>query len=183
MTGLPAVNFIATMKHATLLCIAAALVMAPAAYAQTPTTTAAPQQPPARRIEAALAKEAVEAAIAACTAQNLKISAAVSDAAGLPVYVYVPDDVRNGTGDVAIRKNLTMSITGKPASETAALAAADPAIEAKLVANPRTVRFPGGVPLKAGDEIVGFIAGSGATGAQDEACAKAGAEKIASHIK
>src|SRR5262245_4926269 len=167
----------------------ASLIIAGAASAQTPTTPAAPgaaQQPPpppARRIEAALAKEAVEAAIAACTAQNLKISAAVSDAAGLPVYVFVPDGVRNGTGDTAIRKNLTMSITGKPASETAALAAADPALEAKLVANPRTVRFPGGVPLKAGDTIVGFIAGSGATGAKDEPCAKVGAEKIAARIK
>lgn len=171
----------------TLIAGFAPLVLAAAAFAQTPTTTpATPQQPPpppARRIEAALAKEAVEAAIAACTAQNLKISAAVSDAAGLPVYVYVPDGVRNGTGDTAIRKNITMAITGKPASETAALAAADPALEAKLVANPRTVRFPGGVPLKAGDEIVGFISGSGATGAQDEACAKVGAEKIASRIK
>lgn len=178
------------MKNALVYGIAASLLLVPAALAQTPTapttaapTTAAPPQPPARRIEAALAKEAVEAAIAACTAQNLKISAVVSDAAGLPVYVLVPDGVRNGTGDTAIRKNLTMAITGKPASETAALAAADPALEAKLVANPRTVRFPGGVPLKAGDTIVGFISGSGATGAQDEACAKAGAEKIASRIK
>ncbi len=178
------------MKKALVLGLSAALFIASPAVAQTPaapattpaTTTAAPQ-PPARRIEAALAKEAVEAAIAACTAQNLKISAAVSDAAGLPVYLFVPDGVRNGTGDIAIRKNLTMSITGKAASETAALAAADPALEAKLVANPRTVRFPGGVPLKAGDTIVGFIAGSGATGAQDEACAKAGAEKIAARIK
>src|SRR5262245_49263223 len=99
----------------------ASAAIASSAWAQAPaapTTPAAPPQPPARRIEAALAKEAVEAAIAACTAQNLKISAAVSDAAGLPVYVFVPDGVRNGTGDTAIRKNLTMSITGKPASET-----------------------------------------------------------------
>jgi uncharacterized protein GlcG (DUF336 family) len=167
----------------------APLIIAGAAFAQTPQAPPAgggpaqPPPPPARRIEAALEKEAVEAAIAACTAQNLKISAVVSDAAGMPVYVFVPDGVRNGTGDTAIRKNLTMAITGKPASETAALAAADPALEAKLVANPRTVRFPGGVSLKAGDTIVGFISGSGATGAQDEACAKAGAEKIAARIK
>lgn len=178
------------MKSIAVLSLVAATLVAPVlvaapALAQTPpaATPAAPPAPPARRIEAALAKEAVEAAIAACTAQNLKISAVVSDAAGLPVYVFVPDGVRNGTGDTAIRKNITMAITGKPASETAALAAADPALEAKLVANPRTVRFPGGVPLKAGDTIVGFIAGSGATGAQDEACAKAGADKIASRIK
>ena len=105
------------------------------------------------------------------------------DAGGNPIYVFVPDGVRNGTGDVAIRKGVTMSITGKAASETQALAAADPALEAKLAGNPRTVRFPGGVPMKAGDTIVGFIAASGATGAQDEVCAKAGADKIAARIK
>jgi uncharacterized protein GlcG (DUF336 family) len=168
---------------ASLLIASAAVAQTPAAPATTPATAPAAPQPPARRIEAALAKEAVEAAIAACTAQNLKISAAVVDAAGFPVYVYVPDGVRNGTGDIAIRKGITMMITGKNASETAALAAADPALETKLVANPRTVRFPGGVVLKAGDAIVGAIAASGVTGAQDEACAKAGAEKIAARIK
>jgi uncharacterized protein GlcG (DUF336 family) len=174
------------LKHILISGLLASLIV-PAALAQTPPAApgapATPPPPPARRIESALAKEAVEHAIATCLSQNLKISAAVSDAAGLPVYVFVPDGVRNGTGDTAIRKNLTMSITGKPASQTAALSAADPALEAKLVANPRTVRFPGGVPLMAGNEIAGFIAGSGATGAQDEECAKAGAAKIASRIK
>lgn len=178
--------FIRIMKNILISGLLAPLVLSSVAMAQTPaapTTPATPPPPPARRIEAALAKEAVEATIAACTAQNLKVSAVVSDAAGLPVYLYVPDGVRNGTGDTATRKNLTMAITGKPASETQALAAADPALEAKLVANPRTVRFPGGVPLKAGDTIVGFLSASGATGAQDEACAKEGAAKIASRIK
>lgn len=172
------------MKRLVTAAIAATITLATPAFSQTPPAApTTPPPPPARRIEASLAKEAVEAAIAACAAQNLKISAVVSDAAGLPVYLFVPDGVRNGTGDTAIRKNLTMAITGKPASETVALAAADPELEAKLVANPRTVRFPGGVPLKVDDIIVGFISGSGATGAQDEACAKAGADKIAARIK
>jgi uncharacterized protein GlcG (DUF336 family) len=170
------------MTKALRLFIAAPLLAA-VANAQAPTTPAAPQTPPPRRIEAALAREAVEAAIAHCATQNLKVSAAVVDAGGNPIYVFVPDGVRNGTGDVAIRKGVTMSITGKAASETQALAAADAALEAKLAGNPRTVRFPGGVPLKAGDTIVGFIAASGATGAQDEVCAKAGADKIAARIK
>lgn len=173
------------MKKIPFLVLAPVL-LATTAWSQAPATPAAsatPPPPPARRIDAALAKEAVDATIAACTAQNLKVSAAVSDAAGLPVYVFVPDGTRPQTGDTAIRKNITMSITGKPASETQALAAADPAIEAKLAANPRTVRFAGGVPLKAGETIVGFLAASGATAAQDEACAKAGAEKIASRVK
>ena len=114
------------MKNTWVSGLAVPFLVTAAFSAQTPapTTPAAQPQPQARRIEAALAKEAVEAAIAACTAQNLKVSAVVSDAAGLPVYVFVPDGIRNGTGDTAIRKNITMSITGKPASETQALAAA-----------------------------------------------------------
>jgi uncharacterized protein GlcG (DUF336 family) len=174
------------MKSTLIAGLAVPLLLATAAMAQPPVATPAPKAPagpPPRRIEAALAKEAVETAIATCAAQNLKISSAVVDAAGNPVYVFVPDGTRNGTGDTAIRKGITIAITGKPASQTAALAAADPALEAKLVANPRTVRFPGGVPLMAGGVFVGAIAGSGATGDQDEACAKAGAEKIAGRIK
>ena len=109
------------MKNTFVLILALPLLVASTVGAQTPAATPAPQQQPqARRIESALAKEAVEAAIAACTAQNLKISAVVSDAAGLPVYLFVPDGTRAGTGDTAIRKNITMSITGKPASETVA---------------------------------------------------------------
>jgi uncharacterized protein GlcG (DUF336 family) len=186
LTGAAGSRSIFFMKNTAFSAFALTFLAAGAVWAQAPAPApgARPAQPPpARRIDSALAKEAVEATIAACTAQNLRVSAAVSDAAGLPVYVFVPDGTRAGTGDTAIRKNITMSITGKPASETAALAAADPALEAKLVANPRIVRFAGGVPLKAGDTIVGFLAASGASAAQDEACATAGAAKIASRIK
>jgi glc operon protein GlcG len=175
------------MKNVMRLCLIASFLMT-VAHAQQPSTPSTPAAggqpaPQPRRIEAALAREAVEAAIAHCAGQNLKVSAAVVDAGGNPIYVFVPDGTSARTGDIAIRKGVTMSITGKAASETAALAAADPALEAKLVANPRTVRFPGGVPMKAGDTIVGFIAASGATGAQDEVCARAGADKIAARIK
>ncbi len=172
--------------HLVVVPLALALV-AGAALAQPPAPAPAPKAPPpppARRIEAALAKEAVEAAIAHCTSQNLRVSAAVSDAAGFPIYVYVPDGTRAQTGDTAVRKNLTIVETGKPASETAALAAANPALEAKLATpGTRLVRFGGGVPIKAGDTLVGAIAASGATAAQDEVCAKAGLDKIAARVK
>ncbi len=168
------------MKSIAIFLLAAALaapVMLAGAAAQSPP---APQP---KRIEAALAKEAVEAAIAQCASEGLKVSAAVVDAAGNPVYVYVPDGVRNGTGDIAVRKGITMTITGKPASETRALIEADADMKAKVEANPRSILFPGGAPLIAGGEMAGAIAVSGATGAQDEACAEAGAGKIAARIR
>jgi uncharacterized protein GlcG (DUF336 family) len=181
LTRMRSLSQVEKMKSIAVFSLAAALagpvMLAGAAGAQNPPA------PLPKRIEAALANEAVEAAIAQCTSEGLKVSAAVVDAAGNPVYVYVPDGVRNGTGDIAIRKGLTMTITGKPASETRGLIESDAAVKAKVEANPRSILFPGGVPLMAGSELAGAIAVSGATGAQDEACAKVGAGKIASRIK
>ena len=163
--------------------LAAATMATMPAFAQQPPAAAPARQPPARRPEIALAREAVDAAIAACVAQNLRVTGAVVDAAGNPLYVYVPDGYSARTGDIAIRKGITVVLTGKPASQTEALAAADPALEAKLVANPRTVRFGGAVPLMVGDTLIGAIATSGASAEQDEACARAGAEKVAARLK
>lgn len=163
--------------------LAAATMATMPAFAQQPPAVGPARQPPARRPEIALAREAVDAAIAACLTQNLKVTGAVVDAAGHPLYVYVPDGHSARTGDIATQKALTVVITGKPASQTEALAAADPALEAKLSANPRTVRFGGAVPLMVGDTLIGAIGASGASAEQDEACARAGAEKVASRLK
>jgi uncharacterized protein GlcG (DUF336 family) len=178
------------MRSTHLVAIPLALVTATAALAQPPAAPPAagrggqPAAPPARRIEAALAREAVEAAIAACAAQSLRVSAAVSDAAGNPIYVFVPDGVGARTGDTAVRKNITVTTTGKAASQTAALAAADPVLEGKLAApGSRLVRFGGAVPIMAGGTLVGAIGASGATAAQDETCAQAGLDKIAARVK
>lgn len=175
------------MKHAVIAFSLAAIVAGAAAAqppAAPPPAAGAPAAPPPRRIDAALAKEAAEAAIAHCTSQSLRVSAAVSDAAGNPVFVLVPDNAGARTGDTAVRKNITITTTGKAASQTAALAAADPALEAKLAApGSRLVRFGGGVPIMAGTTLVGAIAASGATAAQDEVCAQAGLDKIKARVK
>lgn len=178
------------MKFPKACLLAAATAVALPAFAQQPPAAApaaAPARParaaPARRPEIALAREAVDAAIAFCVTQNLRVTGAVVDAAGNPLYVYVPDGYSARTGDIAVQKGITVAITGKPASQTEALIKADPAMAAKVAANPRTVTFGGAVPLMVGDTLIGAIATSGASAEQDEACAKAGAEKVASRLK
>ena len=101
--------------------LAAATMATMPAFAQQPPAAAPARQPPARRPEIALAREAVDAAIAACVAQNLRVTGAVVDAAGNPLYVYVPDGYSARTGDIAIRKGITVVLTGKPATQTEAL--------------------------------------------------------------
>ena len=67
------------------------------------------------------------------------------------------------------------------------------AIAERLLANPASAqlgRLPhvlllgGGLPIKIGNEVVGAIGAGGAPGADlDEACAKAGIDKIADRLK
>jgi uncharacterized protein GlcG (DUF336 family) len=47
----------------------------------------------------------------------------------------------------------------------------------------RIISFPGGIPIFIGDQLVGAIGVSGATGDQDEECAKAGLEAVKDQLK
>jgi uncharacterized protein GlcG (DUF336 family) len=41
----------------------------------------------------------------------------------------------------------------------------------------------GALPIKAGDEVIGAVGVSGAGGEKDEACSKAGIDKVADQLK
>ncbi len=64
-------------------------------------------------------------------------------------------------------------------------AKADPALAAEVKANPKIgFALAGALPLIAGDAQIGAIAVSGGAGpAGDEACAKAGLEKVKTRLK
>jgi uncharacterized protein GlcG (DUF336 family) len=139
--------------------------------------------PPARGPSLDVAIAGVQAAIAACAAQGLKVTAVVADSSGALKAGMVSDGVNAMTARFALGKIATVIDFKKPSSEVAAQAKADPEFAAKLKANPNYFPLPGAVPLRVGDEIIGAIAVSGATGEQDEACAIAAAEKIKSQLK
>ncbi len=46
----------------------------------------------------------------------------------------------------------------------------------------RVLALPGGLPIKAGDEVVGAVGVSGSPGKDDE-CSQAGIDKVASELK
>jgi uncharacterized protein GlcG (DUF336 family) len=120
-------------------------------------------------------------AIDKCHADGYRISLTVLDGRGL-VKVQVRGD---GTGPHTLehsrRKAYTALTFKRTSAETAkAWAAATtppPAIEG-------TVGAAGGVPIRAGDEVIGAIGVSGAPGGEkDEACANAGIARIADLLK
>ena len=171
----------------TRLMLAGAIVMIAApAFAQTilssPTVEEqrAPRPPRARGIPTALAVEADQAAIAACAAQGLKVTALTIDSDGVPIALISGDGAATITQRIASGKAETALKMKMTSGEAADRAKTDQAFLAQLMADP-SMGPPrqGGVPIMVGGEVVGAIAVSGApSGAVDEPCARAGLAKI-----
>jgi uncharacterized protein GlcG (DUF336 family) len=139
--------------------------------------------PPARGPSLEVALAGVRAAIAACAAQGLKVSAVVADSSGALKAGMVSDGVNGMTARFALGKIAVVVDYRKPSSEVAALAKVDAGLAAKLKANPNYFPLPGAVPLMAGEEFVGALAVSGASSEQDEACARAAAAQISAQLR
>ncbi len=116
-----------------------------------------------------------------CHADGYRVSLTLLDSSGL-VRIQVRGDATSPHTLEHSRKKAYTSLTFKrPSGETAkAWAAATtppPVIEG-------TVAAQGGLPIKAGNELIGAIGISGAPGGErDEACAAAGIAKIADLLK
>ena len=137
----------------------------------------------AHRIPAALALEAVGAAVEACKAQGWAEAAVVVDASGVSQAVLRGDGAGSHTLDSAFDKAYTSASFKVPSAAIAERLLANPA-SAQLGLLPHVLLLGGGLPIKMGDEVVGAIGAGGAPGAdKDEACAKAGIDKIADRLK
>ena len=123
----------------------------------------------------------VHGALDKCHADGYRVSLTLLDRAG-PVRIQVRgDDTGPHTLEHSRKKAYTALTFKRPSGETAkAWAAATtppPAIEG-------TVAAQGGLPIRAGNEVIGAIGISGAPGGEkDEACAAAGIAKIADLLK
>ena len=138
---------------------------------------------PTHRIPAALAAEAASEAVAACAKQGYRETAYVLDADGATIAALRGDGAGIHTLDSAHDKAYT-SVSFK--SDTIALAERAKGEDsiAPLAKLPHVMFFGGGVVIKLGDEVIGSIGAAGAPGAKlDDACAKAGLDKIRDRLK
>jgi uncharacterized protein GlcG (DUF336 family) len=159
---------------------AAALTLALPAWAQQAAPPPQPQPPRARGPALAPAVQAAEAAVAACAANGYKVTALIADSAGEPVVLLSGDGAALRTQTIA-RTKIAAVIKYKVSSgEVAARAKTDANFDAEIKAdsNIGTAR-QGAVPLKAGGELIGAFAVSGAPGGEkDEACVQAALAKV-----
>ena len=189
-----------------ILALSAALItLAPAAFSQTSAATGSgfpgdlgrpgnglplvpghrpwPSMPPAAGgIAMDLAIEAAQEAVAACHGFHVGVS--IIDSAALPKLYYVADGTAGYHAYTAFRKAYTALIFGEPTSKVGPAAKTNPAVAAKIVADPNLMSFAGGIPIFAGKELIGAIGVSGAEpSAVDEKCAAAGLNKVITRVR
>ena len=134
-----------------------------------------------RSLSTAAAISVAQGALDKCGADGYHISLTILDVAGQVKLAVRGDATGPHSLEHSRKKSYTALTFKRPSAETAknwaALPTPPPAIEG-------TVAAGGGVPIRAGTEIVGAIGVSGAPGADmDEACAVAGIAKIADQLK
>jgi uncharacterized protein GlcG (DUF336 family) len=130
-----------------------------------------------------LAQGIAEAALATCRANGNHVSVTVIDRDGLIKAVLRDDGTGPHTLTTSRRKAFTSVTFKQPSADWAKRVLSDPAI-AGLKDTAGTIALGGGVPIKAGSEVIGAIGVSGSPGAgKDEACANAGIEKFADKLK
>ena len=136
------------------------------------------------RIPAALALEAVEEAVASCARQGYAETAVVVDADGVRQAVLRGDEAGAHTLDSAFEKAYTAASFKTDTSALIERAKTNPLLATLLAKLPDTLMLGGGLVIKVDEEVVGAIGAGGAPGGDlDDACARAGLDKIRDRLK
>lgn len=132
-----------------------------------------------KSIPLALAQRAAAAAVAQCQQDGYRVSAAVVDIGGALKALLRADGAGPHTQDSSFKKAYTAASLRRSTNELAALIAKMPEIQALRDMNERILVLGGGLPIVMEGAVVGGIGVGGAPGAHlDEACARAGLERI-----
>ncbi|MFO1167177.1 MAG: heme-binding protein [Rhodoblastus sp.] len=163
------------MKIRTILAAAAGVALAGPALAQAPQVE--------KNVSMAMAQAIIAATVEQCTKDGYKVSVVIVDKAGQVAASLRGDGTNPHTMEFAKMKAYTSRTRGQTSLEFMKLSMATP--EGGLLRQiPGVVAIGGGVPIKAGNEVIGGIGVSGAPGGEkDEVCANAGIAKVADALK
>ena len=136
-----------------------------------------------KNITLAMANEVASAAVEACLAKGWFVSAAVVDRAGVLKALQRADGAGFHTVDAARRKAYTSASMRNNTSGILENIRNNPA-SANLSQIDGFLILGGGLPIRAGDEVVGAIGVGGAPGGHlDDQCAEAAIGKIKDRLK
>ena len=121
------------------------------------------------------AKKVAAAAAAEAKKNNWNMAIAIVDTGGYLVYYERLDDTQSGSVQIALDKAKTAAMFRRPSRVFEEGVAKG---RVALLGLTGAIPITGGVPIMSGGKVVGGIGVSGATGDQDEQCAKAGAAAL-----
>jgi len=131
-----------------------------------------------RCLTTAAALRAAEAALARAVQLGVRVNVCVADAGGHPIAFLRGDGAFLPSGGIARDKAATAAGFGAPTGALYDALAGEPAVLNGIAQRPGVAAFPGGLPIRAGGELIGGIGVSGASAEQDEDCARAGLAAI-----
>lgn len=134
-----------------------------------------------RNLSLAMAKTIAEATIAECREKGFHTAAVVIDRAGQVLVVLRDEQATQATVEMATRKALTAR-TFRMTTLEFQKRTTDPAFAAQRNVS-EMLALGGGVPIQAGNEVIGAVGSSGSSQEQDDACAKAGVAKVSELLK
>jgi len=141
------------------------------------------QAPAAKPFAYTLALEAAQAALASCQPAGPAV-VEVMDTAFNPKVILAADGSRPTLIEFARRKAYTVIKKGMSSGDFGAQVGPQGRGAPPIEGDPNLITFAGGLPIKAGDDVVAAISVSGPNGpAADEACAKAGLDRIRDRVK
>ena len=163
------------MRTIAQLFVAALLVTASVANAQAVRTE--------RNISLDLANQIAAASVAACSAKGYAVTATVVDRAGLVRAVQRADNAGPHTLAASQQKAFTSASARNNTLAMMEGAQKNPAA-ANLVNIPGFLLLGGGVPVRAGNDVIGAVGIGGAPGGHlDEQCAVAALEQVKDQLK
>jgi uncharacterized protein GlcG (DUF336 family) len=156
----------------SLASFAVAAVLASPAYAQVVSQ---------KNVSLAMAQTIANAAVEKCQSMGYKVSVTVLDRAGLQIVMLRGDGAGLHTPEGADRKAYTARTYGSPSANFAKRVQSDPGY-APAMQYTRVLALGGGLPIKAGNEVIGAVGVSGSPG-KDDVCSQAGLDKVADQLK
>jgi uncharacterized protein GlcG (DUF336 family) len=130
----------------------------------------------------AVALTIAQATVESCAAKNYAVSAVVVDRAGETIVAIRGDNASPHTMENARRKAYTAMSFKLSTTEYAKRFADNNPVVRQQVTLPNVIAIPGGLPIKAGNEVIGGVGASGSPGV-DEPCVQAGLDKVADQLK
>jgi len=135
-----------------------------------------------KSLSAEMAVTIAQTALETCTKQGYHVSVHVLGRNGEIIVAVRGDGAPPHTMENSQRKAYTARTFRIPSGEFAQRVKDNPSISAVHLSG--IIAAQGALPIKVGDEVIGAVGVSGAPGGEkDEACAKAGLDKVADQLK